>query len=92
MIPGLCKCDPDRLAQKLGVEVIRGPKNLKDVPGFLGKTKNLKGYGEYRVKILAEIVDAYKMSLEEILSRAHYYRSSGADIIDLGCPVEGGFP
>ena len=32
------------------------------------------------------------MPWEDILSRAEYYRSSGADIIDLGCPVQGGFP
>jgi dihydropteroate synthase-like protein len=44
------------------------------------------------VKILAEIVDAYQLSLEEILAQAEYYRASGADIIDLGCPVEGNFP
>ncbi len=44
------------------------------------------------MKILAEIVDAYQLSLEEILAQAEYYRASGADIIDLGCPVEGNFP
>jgi dihydropteroate synthase-like protein len=92
MIPGLCKCDPERLAQKAGVEVVRGPGSLKDIPAFFGQPGNLKGYGEYRVKILAEIVNAYRMNLEEILARADYFRSGGADMIDLGCPVEGGFP
>jgi dihydropteroate synthase-like protein len=44
------------------------------------------------VKILAEIVEAYRMSWDDILAQAEYYRASGADIIDLGCPVQGGFP
>jgi dihydropteroate synthase-like protein len=44
------------------------------------------------VKILAEIVDAYNLSLEEIIARAEYYKANGANIIDLGCPVEGSFP
>jgi dihydropteroate synthase-like protein len=92
MIPGLCKGDPDVIAQKLGVEVVRGPQSLKDIPAFFGATRRMEGYGGYRARILAEIVEAYRMSLEEILAQARYFRSSGADIIDLGCPVEGSFP
>jgi dihydropteroate synthase-like protein len=92
ILPGLCEGDLSVLEQSLGVEVARGPKNLKDLPGFLGSTDKLHGYGEYNFKILAEIVDAHRMSLEEVLSRAAYYKSCGADIIDLGCPVSGVFP
>ena len=92
MIPGLCKGDISVIADKTGVEVVRGPKNLKDLPAYFGREGALEGYGEYKVKILAEIVNAYEISLEEILQRAAYYRQSGADIIDLGCPVQGSFP
>jgi hypothetical protein len=92
MVPGLCGGDLDLIANKAGIEVMRGPKSLKDIPAHFGSTQPLTGYGEHRVKILAEIVDAYRMSIEEILARALYFRSSGADIIDLGCPVEGAFP
>ncbi|GAB6101656.1 dihydropteroate synthase-like protein [Thermococcus atlanticus] len=35
-------------------------------------------------RILAEIVDAPKLSIDEIVSRAVYYIESGANIIDLG--------
>jgi len=91
MIPGLCRGDWHSLAEKLGAEVICGPKNLKDIPAFLGSTQKEEGFGAYRVKIFAEIVDAYQMRLEEILARAEYFRNSGADVIDLGCPVEGRF-
>jgi dihydropteroate synthase-like protein len=92
MIPGWCQGDPDLIAGKLGAEVIRGPKSLKDITAYFGRARPLKGYGSHRVKILAEIVDAYRLSLEEILARAQYFQASGADIIDLGCSVEGGFP
>ena len=91
MIPGLCPGDLAPISDKLGVTVLRGPKNLKDIPGFLGAVRRQEGYGAYRAKILAEIVDAYRLGLEEILARAFYFKSGGADIIDLGCPVEGGF-
>jgi dihydropteroate synthase-like protein len=92
MVPGLCRGDLNPISEKLGVEVIRGPKSLKDIPDYFGMTHKLEGYGIRKVKILAEIVDAYAISLEEIIARAAYYKASGADIIDLGCPVEGCFP
>jgi dihydropteroate synthase-like protein len=92
MIPGLCSGDPRLIADKLGIEVVRGPNCLKEIPGYFGKTRILEEYGACKVKIFAEIVDAYRLSTEEILERASYYGSSGADIIDLGCPVDGGFP
>jgi len=91
MISGWCQGDLSLIEEQVGVPVIRGPKDLKDLPVFFGRERILEGYGEYKVKILAEIVEAYRMPWEDILTRAEYYRASGADIIDLGCPVEGGF-
>jgi dihydropteroate synthase-like protein len=92
MVPGLCGGDLQMIADKIGVDVIRGPKSLKGIPAFFGATHALEGYGEHHTKILAEIVDAHTMSSGEILERAEYFRASGADIIDLGCPVDGSFP
>jgi dihydropteroate synthase-like protein len=92
MIPGACKGDLAIIEDKVGATVVRGPKSLKDIPVFFGRERHLEGYGEHRVRILAEIVDAYQLPLEQILERATYFKNSGADIIDLGCPVEGNFP
>ena len=91
VVPGLCEGDLALIERKLGVPAVRGPKDQKDLPVFFGGERSLEGYGEYRVKILAEIVEAYRMPWEEILAAAEYYRDSGADIIDLGCPAQGGF-
>ena len=91
MIPGLCQGKLAQIEEQTGVTVIRGPKDLNDIPVFFGGQRDLEGYGLYKVKILAEIVDAHVMSLESILDRAEYYRRSGADIIDLGCLPEGSF-
>ena len=41
-----------------------------------------------RMKIIAEIVDATKLSKDELIERIQYYSESGADIIDLGIPLE----
>lgn len=91
MLPGLCRGDLSLVEEKVGTPVIRGPKDHKDLAGFFGKPTSLEGYGDYRVRILAEIVDAYQMPWEEILTQAEYFRRAGADIIDLGCPPSGGF-
>lgn len=92
MVPGLCRGDLTAIERELGVPAIRGPKDQKDLPSFFGKERVLEGYGEYRTKILAEIVEAYRMPWEKILAEAEYYRQSGADIIDLGCPPMEAFP
>jgi dihydropteroate synthase-like protein len=92
MIPGWCRGDLSPIEEVTGSKVISGPKDLKDIPMFFGRERQREGYGQYRVKILAEIVDAPFLSLEEILAKAEYYRANGADVIDLGWPAEGDFP
>lgn len=92
MIPGWCQGELSVIEERLGVPVIRGPKDLKDLPLFFGRARVREDYGQYQVQILAEIVEAYRMTWPDILAKAEYYRASGADIIDLGCPVQGGFP
>lgn len=94
MVSGWVQGDLALIEERVGVPVILGPKDLKDIPVFFGGERVLPGYGEYQVEILAEIVEAYHMPWDDILARAEYYRASGADIIDLGCPVgmDAGFP
>ena len=92
MIPGLCRGDLATIEAKVGVPVIRGPKDLKDLPAFFGQAVDLEGYGEYKAQILAEIVEAYRMPFADILTQAEYFRASGADLIDLGCPPMEAFP
>ena len=92
MIPGLCGGELRLIEDRIGVETLRGPKNLKDIPNYFGLPSGMEGYGVRRAKILAEIVDAYQISPEELLARASYYRAGGADIIDLGCPANASFP
>lgn len=92
MIPGLCRGDLRAMEDRLGVPLIRGPADLKDLPVHFGGRRDRTGYGAFRVKILAEITEAHTMCLEAILARARYYRSCGADFIDLGGPPSGGIP
>jgi len=85
IIPGSCRCDQAEISGKVNVKVQKGPRDLRELPSFFGQTPSRDGYGEYRARIVAEIVDAPLMTTREIIDRAEYYRKSGADIIDLGC-------
>ena len=70
MIPGYCPGDLSIIEDRIGASVVRGPKDLKNLPVFFGRERILEGYGEYQVKILAEIVEAYQMPFDEILAMA----------------------
>jgi dihydropteroate synthase-like protein len=92
IVPGRCHGDLAVIEEKTGVKVLRGPDDLNDLPMYFGKEGGAPDLSEYGTKILGEIVDAYQIGLDAILARAAYYRESGADFIDLGCPPSGGFP
>ncbi|MEK6976968.1 MAG: DUF6513 domain-containing protein [Candidatus Hydrothermarchaeota archaeon] len=86
VIPGLCRGGLEAMREKLGpgVEVVRGPKDLLDLPTQFGLALEMTGYGEYATKILAEVNEVPHRSREEVLRIATHYKESGAEIIDLG--------
>ena len=92
LIPGLCEGDVEVLRERFGVPVEKGPKDLREIPRYLGQAAAAADYGAYRIEILAEINNAPKLSRDAIMAVADYFRSSGADIIDVGCTPGLAFP
>jgi len=102
IIPGLCEGALQPIEETTGCKVLRGPKDLIDLPAFLqdekegpqetNHTHNSLTMEVSPIQILAEIVNAARMSDKEIMQKAFYYRESGADIIDLGGDVDKPFP
>ncbi|MBA3318732.1 MAG: dihydropteroate synthase [Gemmatimonadales bacterium] len=92
LIPGLCEGDVEILRKRFGVRVEKGPKDLREIPRYFGQAAAAAEYGAYRIEILAEINNAPKLSLEAIVAAAGYFRSSGADLIDVGCTPGLPFP
>jgi dihydropteroate synthase-like protein len=92
VVPGRCRADLTRLAQEFGVPFERGPDELKDLPGFLGKAGSGLDLSRHALRIFAEIVDASQMSVEALIARAEVLRAEGADVIDLGCLPDTPFP
>lgn len=50
--------------------------------------KGVKIGGGSRMKVLAEIVDCTRMSAEALAEKIRYYEEQGADMIDLGLPLD----
>jgi dihydropteroate synthase-like protein len=92
MLPGRCRADLERLSERYGVPVVRGPDELKDIPTFFGRARKAADMTKYDIQIFAEIVDASALSIEEILERARDYCRKGANVIDLGGLPDTPFP
>lgn len=92
MLPGRCRADLDRLSERFGVPVLRGPDELKDIPLYFGRARKATDMTKYDIQIFAEIVDASALTVAAILERAEDYVQRGANVIDLGCLPDTPFP
>jgi dihydropteroate synthase len=92
MIPGLSEGDPEVIAQKVGARVVKGPKDLREIPQWFGHEALAKEYGAWDIEICAEINNVPRLSRAEIVDHARYFQQSGADIIDLGLTPGRAYP
>ena len=92
IVPGRCRGDLITLSEQLGISVVRGPEEMKDLPLYFGRERKQPDLSQYDVNIFAEIVDAPERDIAGILERAEYYRDAGADVIDIGCLPQEKFP
>jgi dihydropteroate synthase-like protein len=92
LLPGLCEGDPQIVAAALGVRVEKGPKDLREIPGYFGREAATGDYGAWDIEIVAEINHAPRLTREALRAAADDLRASGADIIDIGCTPGLPFP
>jgi dihydropteroate synthase-like protein len=92
LIPGLCEGDPAVIAERTGVPVEKGPKDLRQIPEYFGRAAAQRDYGAYDIEIVAEVNNAPRLARTAIRREADYYRASGADVIDVGCTPGRAFP
>jgi dihydropteroate synthase len=91
LIPGLCEGDAQVVGDTVGVPVQKGPKDLRQIPGFFGRAATGE-YGAWDIEIVAEINDAPRLTHDALWEAAEYFRVSGADIVDIGCTPGLAFP
>src|SRR5215471_13443169 len=92
MVPGRCRADLKNLTAEFGVEFIRGPDELKDLPSYFGRRARNADLSRHDMRIFAEIVDATTLTIQEIVERAASMQAAGCDVIDLGCLPDTPFP
>ena len=92
IVPGRCRADLEALRAEFGVPFERGPDEVSDLPGWLGRGGQKQDLSRHDIRIFAEIVDASAMDIETLLARAQKMRTAGADVIDLGCLPDTPFP
>ena len=92
IVPGRCRGDLDALSAHYGLPVLRGPEELKDLPVYFSRSAQPIPLDDYEVSIFAEIVDAPRLGVDDIVARALTLRADGADVIDLGGLPDTAFP
>lgn len=92
IVPGRCQGDLAALSAHYGIPVERGPEELKDLPAYFRRAAQPVDLSTYRTQIFAEIVDAPRLSVAQILARAAELAADGADVIDLGSLPDTPFP
>ncbi len=90
ILPGYCLGDlePVRRAAA-GRSVELGPRDLRRLPEFFGDSQRRDEYGKYDIEIIAEINHVPSLPLKFVLEEARRLKAEGADVIDLGCEIEG---
>jgi dihydropteroate synthase-like protein len=92
LIPGLCEGDPATIAEKVGVAVEKGPKDLREIPRYFGRAAAARDYGAWDIEIVAEVNNAPRLTRTAVREAAEYFRASGADLVDIGCTPGLAFP
>jgi len=92
LLPGHTQGDVALIEKRFGVRTEKGPKDLRQIPEHFGLAAARADYGAHDVTILAEINNASRFSVAEILRQARRFADDGADVIDVGCSKGQGFP
>lgn len=90
VIAGLVQGDLAPLRQLAGdgVEVLRGPVDVQELPAWYGRARVRAEMGPKDVRVFAEINGVPHLSAEQVLDRADRYRADGADVVDLGLSLD----
>ncbi|MET0258328.1 MAG: DUF6513 domain-containing protein [Methylobacterium sp.] len=92
VLPGRCRANPEVLAEHFGLPVERGPDEIVDLPAFLGLAGRKVDLSRHDLRIFSEIVDASKMSVDQIVAKGLDLARRGSDVIDLGGLPDTPFP
>jgi dihydropteroate synthase-like protein len=85
LLPGWIQGEIERLEAAWGIRCLIGPREIRDLPLFLGGKQRRVELCEYRTEILAEVNHAPRKTRAEVFAEIENYLTAGADVIDIGC-------
>jgi hypothetical protein len=86
VLPGYLAEDRAAIEAALGVPVVCGPRDLRQLPEFFGASSAGDDVlREHDIRIIAEINHAPRLDLELLLAQAQQLVADGADVVDIGC-------
>lgn len=85
ILPGYCDGDLSPITDAMKIPIVVGPKDLRQLPRFLGQSQAAPTLEQWDIEIIAEINHAPRLSQGEILQMAAAYKEDGATLIDVGC-------
>lgn len=86
IVPGYLDDHCQELEQTLGVSVVCGPRDLRQLPEFFGGKSHADDVmRDHDIRIIAEINHAARMSIKDLIATAKRMLADGADLIDIGC-------
>jgi dihydropteroate synthase-like protein len=85
ILPGYCEGDLQPIVEKAGIPVECGPRDLRQLPEWFGGASIPVALDNYSIEIIAEINQAPRLGLPEIIETATRLHRDGADLIDIGC-------
>ncbi len=85
LVPGYCYGDLQPIREAAGKPVELGPKDLRQLPMYLGGKTPPSDYGAHDIQIIAEINHCPRITLAQIVAEGKRLSAAGADLIDVGC-------
>lgn len=85
VLPGYCLGDLAPIQSLTELPIERGPKDLRRLAEYFGRTPVGAEFGEWDIEIIAEINSAPRLELESIFETAQSLADDGATVIDVGC-------
>lgn len=85
ILPGYCAGDLQPLHAVTDRPISIGPRELRQLPAFLGSHPEPPDLDQWRIEILAEINHAPQLTLPQLIAAAESLQADGADVIDIGC-------
>lgn len=85
ILPGYCQGEFSLIETEHGIPVEIGPKDVRQLPEYFGRSQTPPDLSNFDIEIIAEINHAPLKPVRDVVEMASRFAADGADVIDIGC-------